>query len=302
MNGPGVGEGCVAAWEVAEYDLEGTLEGGQAFGWERLGDGWEGVVAGRWVWVGRDGARVEARTALPVGDWDWIEGYLGVREDLAGMLATFPDDEPLRQAMASCRGLRLLRQDAWEALACFLCSATKQVVQIREMVRLMRERHGKEVPGPAGRVVRAFPTAERLASLDEGALRACKLGFRAPNLLMAARAVAEGRLELGELRRLPLDEARARLMGLRGVGRKVADCVLLFGLGFERAFPVDVWVRKALARLYFPRARRLTARRIERFSETHFGPHAGLAQQYLFHHARTRLGRAWGRGGARGEE
>jgi N-glycosylase/DNA lyase len=195
----------------------------------------------------------------------------------------------------------LLRQDAWEALGCFLCSATKQVVQIREMVRLMRERHGEAVVGPCGRVARAFPTAERLASLDEGSLRACKLGFRAPNLLMAARAVAEGRLELGELRRLPLDEARARLMGLRGVGRKVADCVLLFGLGFEQAFPVDVWVRKALARLYFPRARRLTARRIERFSETHFGPHAGLAQQYLFHHARTRLGREWGRRVRRGK-
>lgn len=284
-------------WTPHDYDLGGTLDSGQAFGWNPSSGGWEGVVDGRWVWLGTDGDTLEARTACPVTDWGWIERYLGLHEDLAAMLATFPDDPPLREAMASCRGLRLLRQDAWEALACFLCSATKQIVQIREIVRLLRDRHGEPVPGPDGREARAFPTADRLALLDEDALRACKLGFRAPNLLGAARAVSEGRLRLDEVRRMPLDEARATLMSLRGVGRKVADCALLFGLGFDRAFPVDVWVRAALTRLYFPRGRRPSARRLEHFSATHFGPHAGLAQQYLFHHVRTRLGRAWAKAG-----
>ena len=208
MNGPDVHEGLRAAWDVGDYDLEGTLEGGQAFGWDRMGDGWEGVVSGRWVWVGREGSRLEARVISPVADWEWIERYLGVREDLGAMLATFPADAPLREAVASCRGLRLLRQDGWEALACFLCSATKQVVQIREMVRLMRERYGEPVPAHGGKLARAFPTAAALASLDDGALRACKLGFRAPNLLMAAREVAGGRLDLGALRGLDRKSTR----------------------------------------------------------------------------------------------
>ena len=287
------------AWAVEAYDLAATLDGGQAFGWEPHRDGWAGVVGRHALWLRRDGPRIEARAAATIADWSPIERYLGVHEDLAAMLATFPDDPPLRDALTACPGLRILRQDPWEALACFLCSATKQVVQIQEIVRLLRQRHGEPLPGLEGSTAWAFPSPERLAALQESDLRACKLGFRSPNLLAAARAVAEGRLDLPSLRRLPLPEARAALMSLRGVGRKVADCALLFGFGFDAAFPVDVWVRAALARLYFPKARRLTARRIEHFSETHFGPFGGLAQQYLFHHARTQLGRRWAKEGRR---
>jgi len=280
---------------VDAYDLQGTLDGGQAFGWEPHGDAWHGVVQGRWIELRRESMRIEARGAVPIEDWGFLERYLGIHEDLGAMIATFPDDPPLRAAVSSCPGLRLLRQDPWEALACFLCSATKQVVQIKEIVRLLRQRHGEPIPAPPAHAAWTFPSPERLATLDEEHLRACKLGFRSPNLLAAARAVAEGRLDLDAVRRMPLPEARATLMSLRGVGRKVADCALLFGFGFDQAFPVDVWVRSALARLYFPRARNLGARRLEHFSETHFGPHGGLAQQYLFHHARTQLGRRWAR-------
>ena len=89
-------------------------------------------------------------------------------------------------------------------------------------------------------------------------------------------------------RHLPLAEARAELMKLRGVGGKIADCVLLFAYGFDAAFPVDVWVERALRQLYFPR-RRVTAKRLRHFAATHFGPHAGCAQQYLFHYMRTKV-------------
>ena len=115
------------------------------------------------------------------------------------------------------------------------------------------------------------------------------MGFRAPHLLAAARQIAEGKFDLNQPRHLPLAEARAELMKLRGVGGKIADCVLLFAYGFDGAFPVDVWVERALRRLYFPR-RRVTAKRLRHFAATHFGPHAGHAQQYLFHYMRTKLG------------
>ena len=118
-------------------------------------------------------------------------------------------------------------------------------------------------------------------------LRNCKMGFRAPNLLGAARHIAEGKLELARLRELPYGEARLELMKLRGVGGKIADCVLLFAYGFDSAFPVDVWVERALQTLYFPR-RRASKKRLLNFAATHFGPHAGYAQQYLFHYMRTK--------------
>jgi N-glycosylase/DNA lyase len=114
------------------------------------------------------------------------------------------------------------------------------------------------------------------------------MGFRAPSLLAAAREIAEGRFDLERIRHLPHAEARAELMKLRGVGGKIADCVLLFAYGFDAAFPVDVWIERALQQLYFPR-RRASEKRLRRFAATHFGPHAGYAQQYLFHYMRTKL-------------
>lgn len=284
-------------WCVADYALGETLESGQAFGWDRDGERWTGVVAGRWVRLGQCGTMISAEAAGPVTDWSWIESYLDLHEDLGAVLATFPQDGPLAEAIAACRGLRLLRQDPWECLAGFICSSTKQIVQIRQIVRNLRERYGVPVPTPAGEAPAfAFPSVEAVAVLDESALRACKLGFRAPYLLGAARRIAEGRLDLAAVSRMGLEEARAELMELSGVGRKVADCALLFGLGHRQAFPVDVWVRVALTRLYFPRARKVTARRIEAFSASYFGVNGGYAQQYLFHYVRTRLGRAWASG------
>jgi N-glycosylase/DNA lyase len=114
------------------------------------------------------------------------------------------------------------------------------------------------------------------------------MGFRAPHLLAAARQIADGKFDLQKPRGLPLSEARAELMKLRGVGRKIADCVLLFAYGFDAAFPVDVWVERALRKLYFP-CRRVTANGLRHFAATHFGPHAGYAQQYLFHYMRTKM-------------
>ena len=113
------------------------------------------------------------------------------------------------------------------------------------------------------------------------------MGFRAPNLLATARQIAEGQLDLPALGSMPYAEAREKLMSLRGVGGKIADCVLLFAYGFDSAFPVDVWVERALQTLYFPK-RRASEKRLRHFAATHFGPHAGYAQQYLFHYMRTK--------------
>jgi N-glycosylase/DNA lyase len=141
------------------------------------------------------------------------------------------------------------------------------------------------------REINSFPTPQRIAAATETELRACKMGFRAPYLLAAARWVVEGKLDLERLRHLTLTEARAELITLRGVGAKIANCVLLFAYGFDGAFPVDVWVERALRELYFPR-RRIGDKRLRHFAATHFGPHAGYAQQYLFHYVRTKMKQA----------
>ena len=280
---------------VRNYDLAATLDSGQAFRWEARAGEWTGIVGRRWVALRQSEAGIEARTGEAVADWRWLADYLQVEADLAAMLASFPDDEPMRAAVAACRGLRLLRQDPWECLASFILSSTKQIVQIRQIIGELCRRYGAAVAVPAGEAAGfAFPTAAALARVPEAELRDCRMGFRAPYLREAARRVAAGEVKLDALSWITLDAARAELTRLPGVGPKVADCVLLFSCGQPTAFPVDVWVMKALQQLYFPR-RRVTLPRMRRFAATHFGPHAGYAQQYLFHYMRKsaeRVGKA----------
>ncbi|MGA2244613.1 MAG: DNA glycosylase [Verrucomicrobiota bacterium] len=292
---------------VADYDLAATLDSGQVFRWRPSGHSWHGVVGAHFVSLTQTPAGIHAATAAPVENWGWLRHFLQTDIDLAVVLKTFPDDEPMRSAVAACRGLRLLRQDPWECLASFILSSTKQIVQIRQIVGHLCERFGQPLsPRSAGLQLGApalrdgnlsgqrpplqicsFPTPQGIAAASEADLRACKMGFRAPSLRAAARQIADGRLDLEKIRQLDYAGARAELMKLRGVGGKIADCVLLFAYGFDGAFPVDVWVERALQELYFPR-RRAKDKRLRQFAATHFGPHAGYAQQYLFHYMRTR--------------
>jgi N-glycosylase/DNA lyase len=270
------------------YDLAATLSSGQAFRWEWREEGWEGVIGSHWVRLRAEADGIAAETAVPVRDWHWLTDYLQTKVDLEAVLQSFPNDEPMRASVAACRGLRVLRQDPWECLASFLLSSSKQIVQIQQIVALLCTRFGSPLPQPPGRAaLHSFPTAARLAAASEADLRACKMGFRAPNLLATARLIADGTIDLPQLPSRPVTEARDALLSLPGVGPKIANCVLLFACGFQEAFPVDVWVMKALRQLYFPR-RRPRPERLRRFTDQHFGPYAGYAQQYLFHYMRTK--------------
>jgi N-glycosylase/DNA lyase len=274
---------------VHDYDLAATLDSGQAFRWRKDGGGWIDVIGKHWVRLTQTRDGIRAETAAPVKNWGWLRDYLQTEVNLAAVLKTFPKDEPMQTAVATCRGLRILRQDPWECLASLILSSTKQIIQIRQIIALLCERFGEPVAAPPDEPpVFAFPSPEKIAQATEGRLRACKMGFRAPYLLAAARRIADGKSNLERLRQLPLTEAREELMQLRGVGEKIADCVLLFAYGFDAAFPVDVWVGRALRELYFPH-RHVTAKQLQSFAATHFGPHAGYAQQYLFHYMRTKV-------------
>jgi N-glycosylase/DNA lyase len=280
-----------------DYDLAATLDSGQVFRWREHAGSWLGVVGKNRVRLTQKDDGIFAETDAAVENRDWLREFLQIDVELENFLQTFPNDEPMNNAVAACRGLRLLRQDPWECLASFILSATKQIVQIRQIVANLCECFGDRLapePTNAGQfefphnLNYAFPSAEKIAGLTEAQLRNCKMGFRAPNLLAAARQIAGDHLDLQRLRHLSYAEAQTELMKLRGVGEKIADCVLLFAYGFDSAFPVDVWIERALRTLYFPR-RRVSEKKLLHFAATHFGPHAGYAQQYLFHYMRTKM-------------
>ena len=267
--------------------LAETLDGGQAFRWHRQSDG---AFLGHWsdhvarIRVAADGRpEWSAPTARAAHTAPALRTYLGLDQDFPALVDSLPwrSDPHLATCLAAFPGLRILRQPFGETLLGFLCSATKQIIQIKQMMALLAERHGMEIlPG-----VHRLPSWSELVTVPEATLRACLLGFRARYIAQTAQFLAAHPGWLEETETLPYAAAKERLCSLPGVGEKVADCVLLFGAGRLEAFPVDVWIIKTMERRYG-----LTGwkpAQIAHFGRTHFGPLAGLAQQFLFSYERS---------------
>ncbi|WP_404420635.1 DNA glycosylase [Nibricoccus sp. IMCC34717] len=264
------------------------LDGGQSFRWRRQEDGaWQGQWLGHLVQLRQDSrARLEWRTLAGTKKETApaLRRYLALDTPFDALADALPfrSDPVLAAAMAAWPGTRLLRQPFGETLLGFLCSSNKRILQIRQMMDALAASLGEEVaPG-----LHRLPSWEELASVSEERIRACKLGYRAAFVAGTARFLAERPGWLDEVEALPYAEARSRLCELPGVGEKVADCVLLYGGGKLESFPVDTWILQVMEAEYGLSGWSL--QQIARFGRVHFGPAAGLAQQYFFSWIRNR--------------
>jgi len=278
-----------------DFDLEKTLDSGQVFHWEKIGDGFVGAIGDLPVYVKQDGRALKVRFGVPPRPPreprvlpDIVARYFALDHRLAEICDSFPKDPVMNAARDFCRGLRVIRQPKWECLATFICSSMKQVGHIRQISFALRKQFGEQRK-IGEHLVYTFPLAPRLARASEKELRECKLGYRAKNLRSTARLVSSGKANLEAWSALADAELRKQLCALPGVGPKIANCVMLFGYERLRAFPIDVWIERVLRQQYFPRRKKMTAQRLRQFSESYFGQHGGYAQQYLFHHARMVL-------------
>ena len=275
-----------------DFDLTLTLDSGQTFHWEPLGQGFLGSIGERAVYVEQRGKELIVR---PNGATRDCAHYFSLDHPLPAICASLPTDPAMQAAALFCRGLRIMRQPRWECLATFITSSMKQVAHIRQISLTLRQRFGKR-RSLGKNTVFTYPSAERIAGLNETILRSCALGYRAKNLLATARLVASDEVKLEALDELPDEKLRAKLCTLPGVGIKVANCVMLFAYERLRAFPIDVWVERVLHEKYFPGRHKPTAAQLREFAAHHFGEHGGYAQQYLFHHARKTTPRRLSRG------
>jgi N-glycosylase/DNA lyase len=263
--------------KVGELDLAMTLNSGQAFHWTALDGGWTGCIGGTPAFLCQKEDLLEYRG---IGARE-LGHYLALDHDL-GMIRNSCDHPVVREASQSCKGLRILRQPRWECLATFILSPMKQVAHIRQMSLALRERFGTSLGGTP---VPSFPTPEAIAAATEADLRSCGLGFRAKGLLGTAQRVASGAFDPDALATLTTEEARTALCDLPGIGRKVANCILLFAYERLEVVPVDVWIGRILGS--FRGRRKATPADLERYGERVLGPYAGYVQQWLFHRART---------------
>ena len=256
--------------ELSSYK---TFECGQCFRWNAdENGGYVGVASGR-------AARVFTRGGMAVIECDeadigfWRE-YLDMDTDYVKARESVMLGEYLTECAEYGRGIRILRQDKWEALCSFIISQCNNIPRIKSIVEKLCAMFGEAMETPWG-VKYSFPTASRVALLEEPELAPLRSGYRAAYIINAARAVASGDIDLEYAATLDGNEARKYLKSLNGVGDKVANCAVLFGLHRMDAFPVDVWIKRALKE-------NLPAG----FDPATLGDYAGLAQQYMFFHAR----------------
>ena len=253
---------------IPDLDLRHIYESGQCFRWEPLGQDTYRIPAfGRTLTVRQTDGVFDFSCGAGEFDALW-RSYFDLDTDYAAIKARVaPRDAYLQAAVAYGWGMRILRQDLWEVIVSFIVSQNNNIPRIKGILERLCTLLGAEIPGG-----RAFPTAERISACTAETLAPVRAGFRAKYLIDAARRVSSGALDLERVRTLPLDEARSALQTVLGVGPKVADCALLYGLHRTECFPLDVWMKRAMALL-------------PGVSPQDFGENAGVAQQYIFHYA-----------------
>ena len=264
--------GTVVVKNITSLDLAQTLDCGQSFRWEQNEDNsFTGVAFGKAVTVSiADGDLYIKDTSGEDFEKIW-KSYFDLDLDYDKIRTEISEIHPiLKEASQYAPGIRILRQEPFEALCTFIISQNNNIKRIKGIVKRLCESFGDKI----GEDLYAFPTAEKLASLDVKELDPLRAGFRNRYIIDGAQKVAGGEVDLEKCRTLPYEDARAELMKIVGVGQKVADCTLLFGLHRVESFPLDVWMKRAMATL-FPN-----------LTPQDFGAYAGIAQQYIFHYSR----------------
>lgn len=298
-----VEDNCIIIEETHNFNIEQILECGQCFHFEKIREN-EYVIAAKQhlLHIRKEGRKAifyntDEETFRKVW-WD----YFDLDRDYGEIIRIILDSEKayldrqgsrescLKKAVKEKEGIRILNQDFFEMLISFIISQNKQIPHIRQIVDVISRRYGRYLGEVEGREFYSFPEASELAKAAEEELRECKVGFRAPYIVDACRKIVSGEILEDDLRASGASGAKKMLMNIKGVGEKIADCVLVFGLGERAAFPVDVWIRRIMNDIYFDKE--ASIEEISALAKEIFGQYGGYAQQYLFYYGReNKLGK-----------
>lgn len=279
--------GTLTVRGIDRIDIERSCACGQSFRWKKDGDGFVAPALGRVVRVCQNDCDISIYPCKKGEEKDWL-AYFDLDRDYAAIEKRLSVDEQLSMCIGSASGIRVFAQEPFETLITFIISANNNIGRIAGIVERLCALCGEKAELD-GKEYCLFPKPESIAALEESELVRIGSGYRAPYIKKSAAIIAGG-YRLEKLRDMPLDIARKELLKFPGVGPKVADCVLLFSLGHTDAFPVDVWIGRAMSEIYFdgesPKKKQLEA------AIRALGSESGIVQQYIFHYARqTALGK-----------
>lgn len=260
-------ENLVKIINADNFDLSQTFDCGQCFRWNKIENKFTGTAFGKTIILTQNEDEIIIENTNKA-DFEKIwKDYFDVNTDYSRMIESLSGINPvLDMAIRYCSGIRILRQDPWEALCSFIISQNNNIPRIKKIINSLCVEFGENIGN-----FYSFPEPKILANLSVHDLDCIRAGFRAKYVIDAAKKVCDGTINFDELKTMPADEASKILMQINGVGPKVADCVLLYGLHNFGAFPMDVWMKKIMAEVFPGQSPEI------------FGCYRGLAQQYLYH-------------------
>ena len=258
--------------DVKCLDIELCIFCGQAFRWKKNNDNsFHGIVDGKVTDIEQTDSEIIFRNTSMEDFENLWKDYFDFDSDYENYCKILSVDENIKKACDEYYGIRILHQKPWEALCSFIISQNNNIPRIMGIIDRLCENFGEKIND--GNY--AFPSYKSLENLSVDDFAPLRAGFRHKYIVDAVKKICSGEVDLEKIKDMPIEEARAELMKIKGVGAKVAECTLLYGFGRKEAFPVDVWVKKIMAEMY-PDGLPECCRNIE-----------GIAQQYLFHWRRN---------------
>lgn len=263
-------DGNLVLKDIKHFNIPLCLDCGQAFRWKETENGtWQGIACGKFLSLEQKDNTITFFNTTKEDFYSlWVK-YFDLERDYEKILSSYTDKN-LVTACTAYPGIRILKQDEWEAICSFIISANNNIPRIKGIIERLCESFGDEIEGGY-----TFPSPEKLATLEVEDLAVIRSGFRAKYIIDAARKISSGQVDLEKIKTMSFEEAKNELLKIKGVGEKVAQCSLLYGFGRMEAFPVDVWVKRIVAELY-PNGLPECIKGTE-----------GIAQQYLFHWRRN---------------
>lgn len=269
-----------------DFDIAETLECGQCFRFDKTDDGEFVVIAfNKVIYIKQYGMeRVEFYPST-VSEFEniWIK-YFDLNRDYTKIKEILAENDPImKEAIEFASGIRILNQESYECLISFIISQNNRIPMIKKVIENISREYGNDLRGG----YYSFPDVEILNGVSEEDLVKCKTGFRAGYIKDAVGKLISGEILIEDLEDMETSALREKLLTIRGVGPKVADCTMLFSMGKHEVFPIDVWVKRVIQYFYFNNEE-VSMKKIHAFADEKWGEYAGFAQQYLFHYARIK--------------
>ncbi len=271
--------------DIANYNLELTLLGGQSFSWEKIEDTYLGTFLDNLIILFLENNELLWQTYPKKDNLNLVRNYLNIDFKYEDALQSIQKDDYIKAAVKDSNGVRILKQDFETVLLNFILSSHKSVKGVRKLVKDISKKYGKPFETEFGKVF-SFPSAEVIAILSEKDLRDIGAGFRAPYLKLAAEKLVRDRNLIKELKVKTTGEIKDYLISFKGIGDKIADCILVFGLNRMDITPLDVWGKRILTDFYNLDSK-LSYQQMSTWYSDYFGKHTAIAGQILFEYIRN---------------